>query len=260
MGVVRKRVAAAILGIAVVGGTVAVATGSDAEVDGVGVSVSVETTTTEEREADTTVPPTTVPRTTVPKTTTTTTPETTTTVVETTTTVVETTTTVVETTVPTTVAPVPVAPPPPQPAAPIPPPKDARAQEAVIELGSIEIPRLQVAETMYEGIRLTTLDRGPGHWPGTAMPGAAGNVVVAGHRTSHSRPFRHLELLEPGDEVIFNTADGRFVYLVTGTEIVQPDAIHIINQTPESTATLFACHPPGSTKQRIVIYLALSTG
>ena len=59
-------------------------------------------------------------------------------------------------------------------------------------------------------------------------------------------------------EVVFNTADGRFVYNVTSTEIVFPDAIRIIDQTPDRTATLFACTPPGSTRQRIVIHLALS--
>lgn len=167
-------------------------------------------------------------------------------------------TTVVETTVPpTTVAPetVPATVP-----TPIAPPADTRGKEPVVELGSIEIPKIGLSAAMFEGIRLTTLDRGPGHWPGTAMPGSTGNVVVAGHRTSHSKPFRHLEMLEPGDEVIFNTPEGRFVYNVTSTEVVYPDAVHIIDQTPDRTATLFACHPVGSTKQRIVIHLAMAAG
>jgi sortase A len=135
------------------------------------------------------------------------------------------------------------------------PPADPRADEALVEIGSIEIPRIDVVKTMYEGITLTTLDHGPGHWPGTAMPGQQGNVVIAGHRVSHDKPFRHLELLEPGDDVILTTTDGRFVYKVTGTEIVYPDALWITDQTAEYTATLFACHPAGSTRQRIVVHL-----
>lgn len=137
-------------------------------------------------------------------------------------------------------------------------PADPRAPEPVVELGSIEIPKIGVNKSMFEGITLTTLDNGPGHWPGTAMPGQLGNVVVAGHRVSHDKPFRHLEQLVAGDEVIFNTADGRFVYKVTGTDIVYPDALWIADQTPDYTATLFACHPAGSTKQRIVVHLAYS--
>lgn len=184
-----------------------------------------------------------------------------TTTAEPTTTIALTTTTIVETTVPpttTTTTTVPVTAPAPIPV-PVAPPADTRGQEPIVELGSIEIPRIGLAASMFEGIRLTTLDRGPGHWPGTAMPGSTGNVVVAGHRTSHSKPFRHLDQLAVGDEVIFNTVDGRFVYLVTSTEIVTPDAVRIIDQTPDQTATLFACHPVGSTKQRIVIHLALAT-
>ena len=137
-------------------------------------------------------------------------------------------------------------------------PPEPRAKEPVVDLGSIEIPRLDIDTTLFEGITLNTLDRGPGHWPGTAMPGALGNVVVGGHRTSKSRPFRHLERLKPGDEVILTTNKGRFVYLVTSTEIVTPDSIWIVDQTNAYTATLFACHPVGSTKERIVVFLELS--
>ena len=141
---------------------------------------------------------------------------------------------------------------------PIAVPADSAGEEPVIEVGSIEIPSLKVSETMYEGIRLTTLDRGPGHWPGTAMPGQVGNVVIAGHRVSHSKPFRNVDKLVAGDEVVFTTTDGRFVYTVVSQEIVKPDALYITDQTPEKTATLFACHPPGSTRERIVIHLVLN--
>lgn len=137
-------------------------------------------------------------------------------------------------------------------------PADPRAPEPLVQLGTIEIPKIGVSKAMYEGITLTTLDHGPGHWPGTAMPGQPGNVVVAGHRVSHDKPFRHLEQLEPGDDVIFTTDAGRFVYKVTGTEVVDPSAVWIADQTPDFTATLFACHPAGSTKQRIVVHLAFA--
>jgi sortase A len=60
-----------------------------------------------------------------------------------------------------------------------------------------------------------------------------------------------------GDEVVFTSPEGRFVYEVTGTEVVDPTAIRIIEQTDGYTATLFACHPPGSTKERIVVHLRL---
>lgn len=152
--------------------------------------------------------------------------------------------TIAPTTVPETL-PVPAAPP------------EPRAKEAVVELGRIELPAIGVDKPMYEGVSLTVLDHGPGHWPGTAMPGHIGNVVIGGHRTSHDKPFRHIDDLAPGDEVVFTTSEGRFVYKVTSTEVVYPDAIWIIDQTQAYTATLFACHPVGSTKQRLVVHLEM---
>ena len=136
------------------------------------------------------------------------------------------------------------------------PPADPNAAETQVELGTIEIPKIGVTKSFYEGITLTTLNKGPGHWPGTAMPGKQGNVVVAGHRVSHDKPFRNLDKLVEGDDVILTTGDGRFVYKVTGVEIVTPDALWIVDQTTDYTGTLFACHPPGSTRERIVVHLA----
>ena len=158
-----------------------------------------------------------------------------------------TTTTILTTTVPPTTAGLPVPSPPPDP----------QAIEPIVELGSMQIPKLGLSTPFFEGVTMATLDLGPGHWPGTAVPGAMGNVVLGGHRTSAGRPFRHLQKLVPGDQVIFNTETGQFVYLVVRTEIVTPESIWIIDQTAAYTATLFACHPVGSTKQRIVVFLEL---
>jgi sortase A len=137
---------------------------------------------------------------------------------------------------------------------PIAPPNDSYAQEPIIEVGSIAIPKLGVDMAMYEGIRLTTLDYGPGHWPGSAMPGQVGNVVVGGHRTSSHRVFRDVDQLVAGDEIVFRDGNGVHRYQVNRVEIVPPTAVWIVEPTETATATLFACHPPGSTAQRIVVF------
>ncbi len=143
---------------------------------------------------------------------------------------------------------------------PLPLPAPApRAKEPIVELGTLEIPSIGVTKPLLEGVSLTVLDNGPGHWPGTALPGQIGNVVIGGHRTSHDRPFRNIDKLVIGDEVILSTGEGRFVYKVTSTEVVTPDAIRVIDQTAAYTATLFACHPVGSTRERYIVHLELST-
>jgi sortase A len=83
--------------------------------------------------------------------------------------------------------------------------------------------------------------------------------VVAGHRTTHSKPFGDLDLLKPGDPLIFTTAAGRFTYRLTSTEVVPWNAIHVIDQGYAFTATLFACHPKGSARFRIVGHFTLES-
>jgi sortase A len=142
---------------------------------------------------------------------------------------------------------------------PAPVPADERAPTPEVVLGDLSLPSLGVTEPMGEGVTLTAVDRGPGHWPGSAMPGQLGNVVVAGHRTTNSRPFHDLDLLQPGDPLVFTMPDGAvFTYRHTGTEVVEANALHIIDQTPAHTATLFACHPKGSDRQRIVARFELA--
>ena len=136
---------------------------------------------------------------------------------------------------------------------PIEPPADPRAPEPEVVIGSIEIPRISLVAPLNEGIGLDTIDRGPSHWPGSALPGQVGNAVVAGHRVTKTRPFRDIDRLVPGDEVVLTGAGVRATYVVNGSEVVAPDAMRIVDPTPTATLTLFACHPPGSARYRYVV-------
>jgi sortase A len=137
-------------------------------------------------------------------------------------------------------------------------PADANAPTPEVVHGTLALPTLGVSQPLHEGVTLTAINRGPSHWPGTAMPGEVGNVVVAGHRTTHTKPFYDLDKLVPGDPLVFTMNDGTvWTYELTGIEIVGPDAMHIVDQKRELGATLFACHPLGSAAQRIVARFAL---
>jgi len=140
---------------------------------------------------------------------------------------------------------------------PEPLPADPYAETPEVVLGSISIPAIGLEAPLGSGMTLTAIDRGPSHWPGTARPGELGNVVVAGHRTTYSRPFHDLDLLQVGDRVLYRTDGGEFTYAVTGTEVVTPEEVRIADQTAAYTSTLFACHPPGSAAYRIVVHLQL---
>ena len=132
------------------------------------------------------------------------------------------------------------------------------APDPAMELGSIQIPKIGVDRALWEGVTLSTLNRGPGHWPGTAMPGQVGNVVIGGHRVSHDKPFRNIDQLVAGDQIVIDLQRRPEHVHRDGREVVTPNDTWVINQTPEHTATLFACHPPGSTKFRYVVFAKLA--
>lgn len=153
----------------------------------------------------------------------------------------------------TTTAPVAVT----RPSRPVSAPANAYAAEPIVRIGTIEIPKIGLVHPIFHGISLRNIDQGPSHWPGTAMPGEVGNTVFAGHRVTHTHPFLRINELVPGDLVIFHINGVKSTYSVTGSEVVFPNNLSIVDQTDTATGTLFACHPPHSAKQRYVVHLAL---
>jgi sortase A len=136
---------------------------------------------------------------------------------------------------------------------PIDPPVNPRAPDPIVQIGEIQIPKIGLVHPIYEGVTLTVIDHGPGHWPGSAVPGQLGNAVFAGHRVTHSHPFLRINELVPGDEIIFKMDNGTFTYKMTRSQIVTPKDVHIVDPTPDATLTLFACHPPHQAIQRYVV-------
>ena len=144
-------------------------------------------------------------------------------------------------------------------AGPIDVPVDPYASEEVVEIGTLSIPKLGVRQRLMRGITLRNIDLGPSHWPGSAMPGQAGNMVVAGHRVTHSRPFRNIDQLVAGDEIVVTAQGQQATYRMASAFVVTPDRTDIANPTETPSLTLFACHPPGSARQRYVVRADLVT-
>jgi sortase A len=136
---------------------------------------------------------------------------------------------------------------------PAPAPADPYANVPVTQIGTILIPKIGLAHPIFEGVWLTVVDHGPGHWPGSAQPGRIGNSVFAGHRVTHTHPFLDLDQLAPGDNVVFDMPYGVYTYAVTSITIVLPTDVAITDPTPTPTITLFACNPKHSAAQRIVV-------
>jgi len=129
--------------------------------------------------------------------------------------------------------------------------------ESLTPVGVINIPKIGVKSDLLVGYSKKALDAGPSLWPKAAWPGEVGNTVVGGHRTAHHRVFRHIDKLVEGDYIRFEFDGKELQYKVSKTQIVSPDAMWVIDQTPTATLTLYTCHPPGSTKERFIVFADL---
>jgi LPXTG-site transpeptidase (sortase) family protein len=119
---------------------------------------------------------------------------------------------------------------------------------------TLVIPSVGVTATMGEGIGIEQVNNGPGHWPGTSLPGRSGNMAVFGHRVSHTRPFRDLDQLREGDEIIVKSGGYDYHYRYVKTVVTSPDDVTTFAAwSPDPTLTLVACHPPTSVDFRIVV-------
>lgn len=136
---------------------------------------------------------------------------------------------------------------------PVDTPADPNAPVPVTEIAHLQIPKIGLDAGVFEGIELSVINHGPSHWPGSAPPGGFGNMVLAGHRVTHSAPFRHVDRLVPGDVITVSDARGIYTYVVTGHSVVTPEQTEIAIQDPGYRMTLFACHPPGSAEYRYVV-------
>ena len=137
-----------------------------------------------------------------------------------------------------------------------PPSADPAAGQPV---GLLSIPAIGMADAaIVEGTGEGQLQQGPGHYQGTPLPGEAGNVGIAGHRTTYGAPFYSLDALHQGDAIDVETAQGLFQYRVTGTEVVDPSNVAVLDPTQLPELTLTTCNPRYSASQRLVVQALLT--
>jgi sortase A len=124
-------------------------------------------------------------------------------------------------------------------------------------LGRISIRSIALSAVVVAGTGSSSLRLGPGHYPGTPLPGARGTVAIAGHRTTYGAPFRRLDQLGRGDRIELRMPYGRFVYSVERRRIVPPTATWVTRRVGYDRLILSACHPLYSAAKRIVVFARL---
>lgn len=123
-------------------------------------------------------------------------------------------------------------------------------------ISRIEIPKIDVDKYVVAGVDAKSLQKGPGLFPGSPLGGQLGNVAITGHRTTYGAPFSRIDEMKQGDEIIIQTAEGSFTYIVNAEPfVVSPTQTEVARTVDRSkaTLTLISCHPKWTSEKRIVV-------
>jgi sortase A len=114
------------------------------------------------------------------------------------------------------------------------------------------IPAIDLDEIVMEGVGPIELNGGPGHFPGSVLPGDSGNAIVSAHRDRH---FRRMGELVVGSRIRTETRSGATDWVVTERRVVSRDTPALF-EASEVTLTLTTCWPIryfGSAPDRMLI-------
>lgn len=123
--------------------------------------------------------------------------------------------------------------------------------------GRIKIDRIDANYVLVNGSDTDSLRKGPAIYDDVPFPGTPGTTAIAGHRTTYGAPFRNVDKIKPGDEVVVEMRYGTFTYEVEKTSIVKPTALEVIRRVSYDRLVLSACHPLYSAAQRIIVFARL---
>ena len=137
-------------------------------------------------------------------------------------------------------------------------------------IGRIIIPGIDLDIVLVEGTDTASLRKGPGHYTlattpelveqgdGSAFPGQGKTTGIAGHRTTFLAPFRRIDEIQPGDEILLEMPYADFTYTVQKHEIVSPDEVAIVKNVGYDRLVLTACNPLYSAAQRYAQFAKLT--
>jgi len=133
---------------------------------------------------------------------------------------------------------------------PIPP---ASPEQAI----RIQIPAINIDAPIVQGDGWEQLKKGVGQHLGSPNPGDVGNLVLSAHNDVYGEIFRYLDQLQPGDEITIFTQQRQYIYVISGTQVVEPTQVEVMASTNNPTTTLISCYPYLKDNQRIVVFANL---
>ncbi len=140
-------------------------------------------------------------------------------------------------------------------------PRDAAGQPIPIPIGSavaaLDIAKINVHKVVVEGAGAESLKKGPGVTSKSVLPGQPGQTIIVGRRTTFGAPFRHLDVLQQGDEINATTPFGEFKYKVREVRTVDPGSATNLSEAKGSLLTLVTSDPPESGGSALIVVAEL---
>jgi sortase A len=110
---------------------------------------------------------------------------------------------------------------------------------------------------VVQGTDHETLKKGPGHYEPSALPGQGHLIYIAGHRTTYSAPFAHINDIEVGDYITLSVPYATFTYRVRRHYVVASTALSVLKDHGSEILRLQACHPRFFATHRYLVDAAL---
>jgi sortase A len=124
----------------------------------------------------------------------------------------------------------------------------------------IQVPAIGVDAPIVQGDGWEQLKKGVGQHVGTSNPGQDGNMVLSAHNDIFGEIFRDLDQLKAGDQVIIHTNQRSYTYVISGSKVVEPTQVEVMDSTNQPKLTLVSCYPYLVDNQRIIVTARLQSG
>jgi LPXTG-site transpeptidase (sortase) family protein len=126
--------------------------------------------------------------------------------------------------------------------------------DGITVIGLLTIPKINLVVPIGEGVSDLTMQYTVAHFQNTALPGQAGNCVIAGHRNYlWGEHFNRLDELEVNDKIVLSYNQKNYTYTVTNKQVVNPEDIWVLDQTSDPQITLITCTPIRIATQRLIV-------
>lgn len=119
-------------------------------------------------------------------------------------------------------------------------------------IGHLCLSRFHAEIAILDGFDQATIDRGPGWFPGSGLPGQGRLIYIAGHHRTHGAPFRHVADLERGDEVAIAMPYATVHYVVTGRTTISQRDLAVLHSPGHEILRLQTSTVPAGSRRILV--------